>query len=167
MPSKPVVIGRLCGLYGIQGWLKVYSYTQPREGVFSYQPWQLTGQEVQQVSEIASWRWQGKGLIVKLAGIDERATAARLVDSDISVAREALPPAAEDEYYWADLEGLRVVTREGVVLGQVDYLFDNGANDVLVVRGERLRMLPFDLDQVIRRIDLTAQEMEVDWDPQF
>ncbi len=77
-------------------------------------------------------------------------------------------PASEDgSWYWMDLIGLQVVTTGGVVLGQVTGLVETGANDVLVVQGERERLVPFVIDQYVKRVDLDAGLIEVDWDPEF
>ena len=108
----------------------------------------------------------GKGIIAKLAGIDDRDVAATLINIDIAIPRDQLPELGENEFYWTDLEGIMVITIEGVELGKLDYLFETGANDVMVVKGERQRLLPY-IDQVVKRVDLDAGIMEVDWDPEF
>ena len=165
--SDILIVGRINGLYGVRGWLKVYSYTDPRENIVGYTPW-LVGTEGQWRNvEIEDGRAQGKGVVVKLAGCDDRDGAAMLVGLDIAVRRDQLERLGAGEYYWADLEGLRVVTVGGIELGIVDHLFETGANDVVVVRGDRERLVPFIRDQVIRKIDLQRGVMEVDWDPDF
>jgi 16S rRNA processing protein RimM len=116
---------------------------------------------------IAEAHGHGKGLIARLAGCANRDAAAALVGRALAVRREQLPPTAPGEYYWADLIGLRVVTREGVSLGSVAYLFATGANDVLVVQGEQERLLPFIQGEVINAIDLDHGVIHVDWDPAF
>jgi 16S rRNA processing protein RimM len=167
--SRRVLVGRIVGLYGVQGWLKIESWTEPRTRIFSYQPWQLTtAPDV--VTEITGvkGRPQGKGLIAQFPGVDGRDAAAALVGQDIYVARELLPPPGKDEYYWVDLEGLEVVTTEGVVLGRVTHLFATGANDVVVVRDEsRERLIPFVQGSYVRSVDLSGGRMVVDWDPEF
>jgi 16S rRNA processing protein RimM len=132
--GRRVLVGRIVGLYGVQGWLKFESWTEPRAKIFDYQPWLLSaapGVETE-VTGIKG-RPQGKGLICYLPDVDDRDKAAALVGHDIYVAREQLPPPGKDEYYWVDLEGLEVVTTEGVLLGRVSHLFATGANDVVVV----------------------------------
>jgi len=167
--GRRVLVGRIVGLYGVQGWLKIESWTEPRTRIFDYQPW-LLGAAPGEMSEVAGvhGRPQGKGLICHLPGVDDRDAAAALVGQDIHVAREQLPPAGKDEYYWVDLEGLEVVTTEGVVLGRVSHLFATGANDVVVVRdGERERLIPFVQGVYVRSVDLSGGRMVVDWDPEF
>lgn len=163
--QRLIALGRVAGVYGVAGWVKVYSYTRPRENIFGYSPWRL-GREHRPYA-LEGGRAQGRGLIAKLAGCDDRDRARELVGAEIAVAREQLPPPGEDEYYWADLVGLRVVTEEGQVLGVVDYLMETGSNDVLVVRGDRERLIPFILEQVVVAVDLMAGEIRVRWDPDF
>jgi 16S rRNA processing protein RimM len=162
-----IVVGRVSGLHGVRGWIKVYSHTQPRDNILGYSTWYLKRQGEWQAMELQEGRPHGKGILAHLTGIDDRDLAASLVGSDIAIRREQLAGTAEDEYYWADLIGLNVVTKEGIELGMVDSLFETGANDVLVVRGERERLIPFLPEQVIIEIDLSEGRMVVDWDPEF
>jgi 16S rRNA processing protein RimM len=167
--GRRVLVGRIVGLYGVQGWLKIESWTEPRTQIFKYQPWLLSSAPDQE-TEIKgiTGRPQGKGLIAKLPEVDDRDGAAALVGYDIYVARELLPPPRKDEYYWVDLEGLEVVTTEGAMLGRVTHLFATGANDVVVVKdGERERLIPFVQGVYVRSVDLSGGRMVVDWDPEF
>jgi len=167
-PDRLLLLGKIVGLSGVRGALKLESYTQPRLRLFSYQPWQLrhAGQE----REISGARGneQGKGIVATLPDVNDRDTAAGLIGAEIWVARSALPKPKRGEYYWADLEGLDVVTPIGVVLGRVSHLFSTGANDVLVVRdGERERLIPFVLERFVRDVDFDAGRIVADWDPEF
>ncbi len=169
--SRWVVLGRVSGLFGVRGWIRVFSYTDPRDRILAYPRWYLGpaaegtgGRPV----EVLGGRVHGKGILARLAGCEDRDAAAALIGLDIAVRREDLPPLAAGEYYWSDLEGLRVTTRDGAELGRVRRLFDTGANDVMVVDdGERERLIPFIQGRVVTRIDLDAARMEVDWDPDF
>ncbi len=167
--GRRVLIGRIVGLYGVQGWLKIESWAEPRMRIFDYQPWLLgaapgVGKEIAGVQG----RTQGKGIVAQLPGVDDREQAAALIGTDIYVAREQLPPPAHDEYYWVDLEGLEVVTTQEVKLGRVSHLFATGANAVVVVRdGSRERLIPFIQGSYVRSVDLSAGRMVVDWDPEF
>lgn len=165
--EKRVVLGRVSGLYGVKGWVKVFSETQPRENILSYSPWQLKIQGEWQIRTVETGRRQGKGVVAKLEGCDERDAAAALMGAEIAVSRDQLPPLESGEYYWADLVGLQVETLDGVPLGVVDHLFETGANDVVVVKGARERLIPFVRPEVVREIDLAAGRMRVDWDPEF
>jgi 16S rRNA processing protein RimM len=167
--GRRVLVGRIVGLYGVQGWLKIESWTEPRTRIFDYQPWQLdtAPDAVSQIKGIKG-RPQGKGLVAYFPEVDDRDKAALLVGKDIYVARELLPPPGKNEYYWVDLEGLEVVTTEGVELGRVSHLFATGANDVVVVKDStRERLVPFIQGSYVRSVDLSGGRMVVDWDPEF
>jgi 16S rRNA processing protein RimM len=167
LTSAPVVLGEFVGIYGIKGWLKVRSFTQPAENIFEYAPW-LIGKDAEwKPLAMREGRPHGKGLIVSFDGIGDRDLAAKLVGQQIAVPKEALPEAGADEYYWAELEGLQVETSDGVALGRVDHLIETGANDVLIVRGDRERLIPFLRPSVVREIDLGAGRIVVEWDPDF
>ena len=162
--DRLLLIGKIVGLHGVDGWVKLESYTEPRLAIFSYRPWLIGDSEIGSVHG----REQGKGLIGKLPDCDDRDAAARLIGATIHVRRSALPKAKRGEIYWADLEGLDVVTTDGVALGKVSHLFSTGANDVLVVRdGERERLIPYVAKQFVREVDLKAGRISVDWDPEF
>jgi 16S rRNA processing protein RimM len=161
--AKTVPLGRIAGVYGVRGWVKIFSETSPIENIFGYSPWLIEGDEYR----VDSWRRHGKGLVAQLQGLDDRDLARTLTGKTIAIRREQLPPPSADEFYWIDLQGLRVETREGVSLGQVSHLIETGANDVLVVAGDRERLLPFVWGQCVLEIDFSAGRMLVDWDPDF
>lgn len=162
-----VIIGRIVGLYGVKGWLRVHAYTSPIQNILGYQPWQIGSDHRWEEHRLEQGKTHGKGLVVKLAGMDDRDQAAALQQQDIAIAREQLPPLAGDSYYWTDLEGLKVQTLKGAVLGTLDHLFETGANDVMVVKGERERLIPWIRGQVVMKVDMKAGCIEVDWDPEF
>lgn len=165
--SGMVVIGRISGLYGVRGWLRIFSYTDPRENIIAYSPWLVNIDGQWQPMKVVTGRTQGKSVVVNLAGYDDRDAAVTLLGKDIAVLREQLAAPAPGEYYWADLEGLRVVNTAGVEFGVVDHMFQTGANDVVVVKGDRERLIPFVQGEVILKIDLQQGVMEVDWDPDY
>ncbi len=148
--------------------MRVYSYTRPRENIVEYQPWYVkdSGGNWQQ-KQLAAGNRHGKGVIARFTGCENRDQAQALTGCEIGIRRDQLPDAAPGEYYWDDLQGLKVVTIKGELLGTVDHLIETGANDVLVVRGERERLIPFLLDQVIVNVDLDKREIQVDWDKDF
>jgi len=169
--QKLIILGRVTGLYGVKGWIKVFSDTDPREGITKYSRWLLKRQHGWQSFTVESGRKQGKNIVVKLAGIDDRDMAATLSGCEIAVARDQFATAGPGEYYWLDLEGLKVVTTDGIELGIIDHLIETGANDVLVVReegsGSRERLIPYVPGQVVTDVDLQEKQMIVDWDPEF
>jgi len=165
MSEKQVALGYISAVHGVKGWVKVHSWTRPMEAILDYQPWLLG--ENKTLVNILDGRRQGKGLAALLPKIEDREQAMTLVGQQISVKREQLPATDKDEYYWSDLEGLEVRTLSGEVLGQVDRLMETGANDVLVIRGEREHLVPFVQGRYVTNIDLAGGRMQVDWDPEF
>jgi 16S rRNA processing protein RimM len=163
-PERRIAVGRVVGLYGVDGWVKVYSHTRPREAILRYRPWQLEIGGVMRTLDVADGRRQGKGVVARVAGCNTRDEAVALVGAEIAINASQLPAPSSREYYWAELEGLRVVNLDGMELGRVGHLFETGANDVLVVQGSRERLIPFG-PGVIRNVDLDAGVITVDWDP--
>ncbi len=173
--QRKVIVGRVSGLFGVSGWVKVYSYTEPREFIVSYRNWFIGSDKSWQPYEVAEGKRHGKGVIVRVSGIADRDQAAELVGSDIAVDRDAFPDSGKDKYYWIDLIGLNVATVDGRELGKVAGLMETGANDVLVVeeivegaaKAERQRLIPFVTGEVVRDVDLDGGRIVVDWDPDF
>jgi 16S rRNA processing protein RimM len=169
--DQRVIVGRVSGLYGLQGWIKVFSYTSPPDNIFSYKSWYLQRPEQDGESaaryEVAANRRQGKGLVARFEGMEDCEAAAEWVGADILVERGEFAGTEKDEYYWADLAGLEVRTADGQVLGVVASLIETGANDVLVVEGDRRRLVPFLQGSVVKSVDLDARIVVVDWDPEF
>lgn len=161
-----VEVGTLSGVYGVKGWLRVYSYTDPPENILSYGPW-LVGDGAPVLHEVLDGSVHGKGIIVRLAGIDDRDLARGLVGATIRVPRKRFAEVAAGEYYCSDLIGLQVRNHDGVAFGEVLDVMETGANDVLVIQGERRRLVPFLVPDVIRSVDLGAGTMDVDWDADF
>lgn len=166
-----IVVGKVVGLYGVRGGLKVLSYTEPRENILEYAPWYLRRGGEWVAVELADSRAHGAGLVVFLRDCADRDVAAQWVPAEIAVKRAQLPTPPEGEFYWADLVGLPVRTAAGIELGKVSSLFETGANDVLVVTGERERMIPYIPGEVILRVRLVRGEVPgeivVEWDPDF
>ncbi|WP_220479206.1 ribosome maturation factor RimM [Lysobacter spongiae] len=168
-PGRRILLGRVLGAFGLRGELKFESWTEPREALFRYQPWILRdaqGNE-RQVSG-ARGKASGKYLVGHLPDVIDRDAAEAARGTEIYIPRDALPPPRPGEYYWADLEGLRVVNAEGIDLGTVSHLFSTGANDVLVARDdERERMIPFVQPQYVTGVDFETGIVSVDWDADF
>lgn len=160
----PVVLGRIAGVFGVKGWVKVYSHTEPREAILEYQNWLLKRGDSWQAVAVEDGKPHGKSVVAKLRNVTDRDAAAELLDADIAVSREDLPETQPGEYYWADLEGLQVVHSDGRPLGKVAYLMATGANDVLVVGGDREYLIPFVMDEVILDVDLARGLISVDWE---
>lgn len=162
---KLVPLGFISGVHGVKGWVKIHSWTSPREAILGYQPWFLG--EGQQAVRILGGRPQGKTIVAELPGVSDRDGAEQLVGQTISVHREQLPEPGEHSWYWSDLEGLEVMTASGAVLGRIEKMMETGANDVMVVRGERERLIPFVYGRIVLAVDLDEGRVVVDWDPAY
>lgn len=163
LPDDLVVIGRIAGLYGIKGWLKIISYTEPRVNVFSYSPWYLNRGSAWLKVDVDSGRAHNKGIIVKIKGCDDRTYASPMIDSEIHVSRILFPLASSDEYYWSDLQGLKVCNLQDEVLGIVASMMSNGVQDIMVVRGDIERLIPFVKNHFVISVDLSKKRVIVDW----
>ena len=158
-----VVLGRIAGLHGVKGGLKVYSYTRPAEAILEYTPWYLDfGGAWQAVVRTDAYARQQR-LIAYLEGFCDRDRATGLVGADIAVRRSQLKPLQAGEHYWVDLIGLGAYTPSGQHLGSVVGMLDTGANDVLIVRGERDRLVPYVEGVYVRNVDLANRRLELDW----
>ena len=168
-----VVMGQVTVPFGIQGWIKIRPFTALPDALLGYRRWWLKppgSQAWQEVNRIAG-RIHSDTVLAQLPGIDTREAALALRGAEIGVPREALPAAEGDQIYWADLVGLDVVNREGVLLGRVVAVQDFGAQPILRVvpaPEERKddRLIPF-VDSHVDRVDLAARRVEVDWQPDY
>ncbi len=167
-----VAVGRISGIYGVKGWVKVYSYTRPRQNILNYSPWYLKQGKTCRPVELQDGRVHGEGIVAHLVGCDDREAARELLKTEILIRRQQLPELDEG-YYWADLVGCRIVTQEGIDLGQVHEMLETGANDVLVVHQQisgsepQERLIPFILEEVVVSVDIPGKVISVDWDPEF
>lgn len=162
-----VTVGRVGRPFGVKGWVKINSFTQPIGNILNYQPWimERDGEEI--IMEVKESHVRGNEVVVQFADSLDRESAKYYTGNLLTVPRDQLPELDQDEYYWADLEGLQVINQDGCHLGTVDYVFETGSNDVMVVKQERERLIPFLLHDVVQRIDLKNKVISVDWDPDF
>jgi 16S rRNA processing protein RimM len=165
--QQQINVGRISGVFGVKGWVKVFSFTDARENILNYSPWLLKKDSEVKLVNVIDGKLQGKAVVAQLDGVNDRDQAAGLMGWDIFITPDQLPKVAKGEYYWSDLIGLNVETSLGVQLGTVDSLLETGANDVLIVKGERQRAIPFLQGQTIIDIDLNIGRIVVDWDPGF
>lgn len=158
-------VGHINGVYGVKGWVKVFSDTRPRENIFSYSPWWIELKEGWREISIINSRIQGKGLVAQIEGIDDRDQALGLLSCKIGVSRDQLPAPDEDEYYWSDLVGLEVINLADESFGNVKELLETGGHDVLVVESKTGQLLiPFVPKVYILDVDLDSGQIKVDWD---
>ena len=164
--DEPICVGHIVGVQGLKGRVKVYSDTSPRENILNYSPWQIkTGDQLTTVE--VKGRLQGKNVIAQLAGIEDRDQATELIGSKVYILPGQLPKLGQGEYYWKDLIGLEVESLESEPLGTVESMMETGANDVMVLHGDRQRLIPFVLDEIVREIDLPNKRIVVDWKPDY
>lgn len=168
-----VRLGRIGTRYGVKGWVRLTSYTEPRENICEYRHFRAVVGQRELALEMDRVRPHGKGLVAHIVGYDEPETARELAGAELSVPAENLPALEEGEYYWFELAGLRVHTESGHCLGTVNRLLETGANDVLEVQGDadsvdqRQRLIPYLPEQVIRRVDRQRGVLLVDWEPDW
>lgn len=161
-------VGKISGVFGIKGWVKVFSFTGYREDILQYSPWILKKNATTKSVEVIAGQLQNQLVVAQLKGIDDRNAAEALMGWEIFIEKSQLPSAKENEYYWSDLVGLQVENTEGVILGVIDSLLETGSNDVIIVQGEeRQHAIPFLQPQVVLDVDLVTRKMRVDWDADF
>ncbi len=172
--SDYILLGEITGVSGLKGWVKVFSHTDPRVQITEYDQWFLQGKEENKENDwtavkILNGRVQGKNIIAQLEGVNDRNQAESMKGITIAIRSDQLQKLPKNEYYWKDLIGLEVKTTESVQLGKLDWIFNSGSNDVLVIKDEEgtERMLPFLLDDVVISIDMDKSLIIVDWDPEF
>lgn len=170
-----VTLGHISAAYGMRGWVRIFSCTDPIEQILEYSPWIIGGPSLGEKGSgyreitVEKGRKHGKGIVALLTGMDNRNQAEELIGTEILVEREQFPELEKGEYYWHELQGLEVVNTSGEVFGKVDHLIGTGANDVLVVEpmadslDDRTRLIPFVEDKVVREVNLGSLKIVVDW----
>lgn len=163
---KPLIVGKLNGASGIKGWVKVYSYTDPKENILNYSPWYLKLDGQWQEALIINGREQGKTVVAQLEGCNDRNTAESYRGVEIAIDESQLPQLEEGEYYWRDLVGLTVVNVAGDKMGTVDKMMETGANDVLVVKtaSKEELLIPYVPEYSVMKVDLESKQITVDWE---
>jgi len=176
--NLPIIIGQISGVFGVHGWVKVFSYTEPRENILSYDPWQVKNKAGWQERSFVKGRKQGKTIVAQLKGVDDRDKAHTLIGCDIAINSEQLKKLDDNEFYWRELAGLKVVTCNGDDLGTVKQMMATGANDVIVVEPNSAKakakaesakqktelLIPYLTDSVVKKVDLENGLIEVDWE---
>jgi 16S rRNA processing protein RimM len=161
-----ICVGHILGSQGIKGWVRVFSNTSPRENIVSYSPWFIEQGNIHKAT-VVQGRRQGKNVLARLEGIEDRTQADELTGCRIFINPQQLPRLEAGEYYWSDLVGLAVETEQGEPLGVIASMMETGADDVMVLAGERERLIPFVIDQIVREVDLENQRLVVDWLPEY
>ena len=159
-------MGRIAAPFGVQGWIRIQPFTSEAKGLLGYKNWWVGSGEEWREHAVREAKVHGRAVVARLDGCEDRDAAARLRGQEIAISRSALPATKAQEYYWTDLIGLAVVNETGQSYGQVADMLATGANDVLVVQGERERLIPF-LAHVIAEVDLAAGVIRVNWDADY
>jgi 16S rRNA processing protein RimM len=151
----------------VKGFVRVFSETEPRAAIAEYPELWVELAGVWKLLKVETGRGHGRGVVLKFSETPDREAAQALIGCTLAIERDWLPPLGEGEFYWADLQGLRVDTMDGTPLGHVDGFIETGANDVMVVRGERERLIPWVREQYVKEVNLESGCIRVDWDPEF
>lgn len=174
--SNLIDVGRVSGAFGVKGWVKVTSFTDPKENIVNYSPWWLKTKHGVKSIEVEEYKYRNENLVVRFKGIDDRDHAANISLVNISVERDQMPELAIGDYYWHQLVGMQVIADNGQkehYIGRVKELMETGANDVLVVEpsensiDDRERLVPYIPGMYIDHVDLENENIRVLWDPEF
>ena len=161
-----ICVGHILGAQGIKGWVRVFSRTSPRDNIVKYSPWIIEqGDERKEVS--INGRSQGKNIVARLEGCEDRSAAEALTGCQILIRPEQLPDLLAGDYYWSELIGLKVESLQGESLGVVASMIETGADDVMVLNGDRERLIPFVIDDIVHEVDLERKRLVVDWMPDY
>lgn len=160
-------LGKVTGVFGVKGWLKIYANTDKKENILSYQPWYIEKNKTKQAVTLAAGKPHGKTIVALFEGVNDRNEAEDWIGCEIYIKPEQLPKLKGKQFYWNDLIGLRVVNLHNEDYGVIDQMIETGANDIVHVKGEVERLIPFVMDDVIKTVDVEAGKMIVDWDPDF
>lgn len=168
--DEMISLGRISAAYGIKGWIKVYSFTDPIDNITAYRSWFLKRREEWEEIAVRQSRQQGKGIIAQLANCETRDDVEGYLGAEIAVPASSLAKLDDGEYYWNQLQGLAVINTDKQRLGVVHNLLETGANDVIVVHADdasidaQERLIPYLVDKVIKSINLETGEIIIDWD---
>jgi 16S rRNA processing protein RimM len=169
------LVGKINGLFGVQGWVKIFSHTQPRKNILSYQPWHIEVGGQWQTLDILKGREQGKTIVAQLKDVNNREQAQSMIGIDLYIEKSQLPKLPKGRYYWEDLIGLEVVNQKSIVLGKVSSLVDTGSNNVLVVnsnkepsssKDRKEHWVPY-IEPFLISVDIGKKQILVDWDVDF
>jgi len=162
-----VVMGKVLVPYGVNGWVKVYSFTEKIESFLTYKKLFLSKNEKNWLEiKVKDIKLHGKTIIANFSEIVNRTQAESYKDYLIGVPKNLLPKLKENEYYWTDLIGCEVLNLQNISFGLVDTFIKTGANDVIVVKGDKERLIPYTIKTVLK-VDTINAKIIVDWDEDF
>ena len=161
--SALIELGAIGAPFGVRGWVKVRSDTEPAERLLEYPVWTVRLPSAIQDYAIQHSGRSGGQLTVKLAGVNDRDVAATLTGAAILVSREQLPAPGKKEFYRADLIGFEVESVAGRKLGTLEYFVETPAHALMAIAGPEPLLVPAVADH-IRRVDLPGRKVIVEWD---
>lgn len=174
--SKLVDIGLLGAPFGVQGWIKVKSSTEPKENILKYSPWWLKTRHGVKAFEIEDAKVRSDDIVVRFKDIEDRDAAAQFANVKVAAEKEQFPNLEEGEFYWHQLVGLNVISEfegQNISFGKVKQLIETGANDVLVIQADETsiddqeRLVPYLPGQFVKNVDIENGQITVEWDPEF
>ena len=160
--SALIQLGFVGAPFGVRGWIKLRSHTDPPERLLEHRSLRIGHGSVWQNYRIEASGRSGGALTVKLAGVEDRNQAQALRGAEVCVPRSELPQRDDKDFYRADLIGCEVVNLDGAVLGVVQHFIESPAQVLMVVRGAQEFWIPA-VPQHLRRVDLQARRVIVDW----
>ena len=163
--DKKIYLGKITGVHGIKGWLKIQSFSSPPENILNYPSWIINNKGEEDYYSIEQGRKQNNKIVAKLEKIDDRNTAESLINSKIQILRSDLPKLSNENYYWSDLVGLSVLNSEEKVIGRIESLIETTANDIMVIntpKDERV-LVPFVMHEIIKEVNLELNYVKIDW----
>lgn len=161
-----VPVGKISGAFGVKGWVKVFSFTDPRKNILSYSPLYISRKGEWIEVKVSGGRTQGKGVVMGLENVTDRDQVLPLIGAELAIKNTQLKPTGKDEFYWSDLVGLTVINLQDEVFGQVDHILETGAHDVLVVKEDGKndeRLIPFVMEEIVELVDLDNKIIRVNW----
>lgn len=160
--DRIVVLGTIAGTFGVKGWVKIKSYTEPVDNILCYDGWQLGRTGSWTPIKIEDARVTDKGVLAKLEGIGSPEEARLKVGLEVGVWRSEMPAPEPGEYYLSDLEGIEAMSATGERLGRVDHFRSTPGGTVMIVQGEQEHWIPFVKDRIVK-VDLDARRIVLDW----
>jgi 16S rRNA processing protein RimM len=165
--EEKIVMGKILGPHGIKGWIKIHPFTEKKDSLIDHKILMASKDEkLWQSFEVEGMDVGDKFILAKFKGVDDRNAAEKLNKFFISLDKSSLPKLDENNYYWHELIGLDVKNNEGMHFGKVDSLIETGANDVLVVLGDKEYLIPY-IKQVILEVNLETNMIRVDWQDDY
>ncbi|MCV2518433.1 MAG: ribosome maturation factor RimM [Candidatus Lightella neohaematopini] len=174
--SNPIIVGQVGSTYGVLGWLKMYSFTKRKTDIFSYQPFFIKdiNNNNWKKLRISSWKLNKNYIILKINDINSKERAKLLTNFYIFIDKKQLPILSNNEYYWVDIIGLKVINIENYFLGVVSNIIETKANDILVVKKNiddyfniYERFIPYLYNRIVKKIDIKNKIVIVIWNPKY